>query len=97
MVELLDMTRYELFIVGLTMLLCVSGLLLPRFGNKIGRAMIGEDPEVTGWRKAWASRRVLRRDQRVARKDARRQRKAERKAAKLARKKGVPTTDEPQP
>ncbi len=93
MTELLDMTKPELFIVGLTMVLCVVGLLLPRFGNQIGKAVMGEDPEVTGWRAAWATRRTQRRQERAARKSAARARKAARKAAKIARRNAAAEPD----
>ena len=89
MSELLDLTKPELFIVALAMVLCVVGLLLPRFGNQIGKAVMGEDPEVTGWRKVWAARRAQRRRERDDRKASARQRKAVRKAAKLAQPSGT--------
>lgn len=93
MAELLEMTQPELFIVAVTMVLCVIGLLLPRFGNQIGKAVMGEDPAVTGLRKAWADRRALRRAQRKSRKAAAKARKAARKAAKLARTNATPSGD----
>ncbi|HAN31432.1 MAG TPA: hypothetical protein DCQ06_07525 [Myxococcales bacterium] len=78
MADLLLLTGTELFLVALTCGLCVVGLLLPGFGNQIGKAVLGEDPEVVTWRQAWAARRSLRRKQRVTR-------RAERKARRLAR------------
>ncbi len=88
MAELLDMTGPEWFLVGLTAVLCVIGLLLPRFGNQIGKAVMGEDPAVVSWRSAWAQRRAQRRSERSAKNAARRARKAAKKAARLARKRG---------
>jgi hypothetical protein len=82
--DLLDlgaMTGPEAFVVGLTLLLCVGGLLLPRFGNAIGRSVLGEDPAVRRWRDAWAARRTALREQRIARKAAQRAARAHRKAA----------------
>ncbi len=79
LVDLLQMTRAEAFVVGLTMLLCVGGLMLPHFGNAIGRAFLGEDPAVRSWREAWARRRQERREQRIARKAEKRARRAERR------------------
>lgn len=75
LVDLLRMSRAEAFVVVLTMLLCVGGLLLPRLGNAIGRAMLGEDPAVRRWRDAWARRRAERRQERQARKAAKRARR----------------------
>lgn len=79
LVDLLSMNGGEAFVVGLTMLLCVGGLLLPRFGNAIGRALLGEDPAVRRWRDAWARRRQTRRSERAARKAEKRARRAARR------------------
>jgi hypothetical protein len=58
--DLLQMTWAEGLLVGLTLLLCVGGLLLPRLGNEIGRAVMGEDPAVRGLRAVWARRQAAR-------------------------------------
>ena len=84
MSDLLNMTGVELFLVALTCVLCVIGLLLPKFGNQIGKAVLGEDPEVVTWRQAWATRRKLRRTQRAERRAARKERRQQKRAAKLA-------------
>jgi hypothetical protein len=81
LLDLAAMTGPEAFVVGLTMALCVIGLMLPKFGNAIGRSVLGEDPVVRRWRDAWASRRDARRAERVAR-------KADKRAARARRRDG---------
>jgi hypothetical protein len=52
LVEFTQMTAAEWALFSVASLLCVSGLLLPRLGNRIGRAVVGESPEVEAWRRA---------------------------------------------
>ncbi len=83
---LLETTPAELFVVVVTMLLCLGGLMLQPFGNAIGRALLGEDPAVRRWRQAWALRQTARRAQRLERKAVK---KAAREAARAAKAQGV--------
>ncbi len=82
---LAEMTSAELFVVVVTMLLCLGGLMLQPFGNAIGRALLGEDPAVRRWRQAWTLRQAARRAQRLERKA---QKKATREAARAAKAQG---------
>lgn len=72
--ELLQLSAIDWFVVGLATFTCLVGALLPRFGNFIGRLMLGEDPLLAKWQLA----RVQRRERGL-------QLKAQRKADKLAK------------
>ena len=84
--QLSRMTADEWALFCVATVLCVGGLLLPKAGNLLGRAFLGEDPAVKTWRQKWAQRRALRRQMRADRRAEKRRQKAERKARKLAAK-----------
>ena len=84
--ELSQMTADEWALFCVATVLCVGGLLLPKAGNMLGRAFLGEDPAVKSWRQKWQARRELRRSVRAARRAEKKRRKAERKAKRAARK-----------
>lgn len=83
--ELQQMTADEWLLFAVATVLCVGGLLLPKVGNMLGRAFLGEDPAVRSWRGRWQARRQMRRQMRAERKAEKRRRKAARKARRLAR------------
>jgi len=61
------MTALDWFVATGAAAACLFGLLLPRIGNFIGRAVLGEDPLLQRWREARAARRALAIEQRLAR------------------------------
>lgn len=79
--ELLQLSAIDWFVVGLATFTCLVGALLPRFGNFIGRLMLGEDPLLARWQQA-----------RLQRRERGQQLKAARKAQKLAKTATPPTT-----
>lgn len=80
------MTTDEWLLFAVATVLCVGGLLLPKAGNLLGQAFLGEDPAVKTWRTKWRERRDLGRAQRAERRAAKKLRKAERRAQKAAKK-----------
>ena len=77
--ELIHMTRAEWVLFAVVTVLCVVGLLLPKFGNQLGHFFLGDDPTVVVWRNKWAKRRQQGRERRLARRAARKARKAEKR------------------
>lgn len=86
MAELLELTTPEWLMVAVATAICVGGLLLPKVGNLLGLAFLGEDPAVTRWRAAWAERRKHQRALRQARRNEKRARKLQRQEAARVRK-----------
>lgn len=77
--ELLQLSAIDWFVVGLATFTCLVGALLPRFGNFIGRLMLGEDPLLAKWQLARRQRR-----------ERGLELKAQRKAGKQARRAAPP-------
>ena len=64
------------FVVGLATTVSLIGMLLPRIGNFIGRAVLGEDPLLQKWQQA----RLARKARVLADRQAKRAAKSARKA-----------------
>lgn len=80
------LSAIDWFVVCLATTVSLIGMLLPRIGNFIGRAVLGEDPLLRKWQQA----RLARKARLLADRQAKRGDKAGRKGPKAA-----PTGSEP--
>lgn len=82
--ELRQLTPIEWAVVAIATAICLTGALLPRIGNLLGRLFLGEDPLLARWAHARAERKARLHAERLAKREARRQKKAEAKARRAA-------------
>jgi hypothetical protein len=82
-----NLSALDWFVVALTVVVSLLGMLLPKLGNLLGRLFLGEDPLLERWTHARADRRAAA----LARKQAQRTEKAARVAARLGAKSGNDT------
>lgn len=73
---LTHLSRLDLFVAGLATFVSLAGLMLPRFGNFIGRLVLGEDPLLQRWQAARTARRAQLAAAKAAKKSARQGKKA---------------------
>lgn len=77
-----NLSALDWFVVALTVVVSLLGMLLPKLGNLLGRLFLGEDPLLERWKHARADRKAAA----IARKQALRNEKAAKAAARLAAK-----------